>query len=107
MNKWGFAFIFLFAALLGYIVISGFTGIFPFERPDPLANEVHLKNSLALTLMLIADLVLLALGIYFGWIRSDSKTEKPTEKTQTNEEQQEVIFTDEEVEIIEKIEKEE
>ena len=106
MNKWGFAFIFLFVALLAYILISGFTGIFPFERPDPLANEVQLKSTLGLTLMLIADLILLALGIFFGWIKTPPVSEEQAKKS-AEEKPKKVIFTDEEVETLEEIEKEE
>ena len=100
MNKWGFAFIFLFAGLLAYIFLSGFIGIFPFERPDPLANEVNLKSSLGLTLMLVTDLIFLGLGIYFGWIRSTPETDTSTEKVKA-EIKQEVVFTETEEETTE------
>lgn len=89
---------FLFVGLLAYILISGFIGIFPFERPDPLGNEVYLEHSFMFTVMLVMDLLLLGLGIYFGWMRTpleyvDPKQSSPEVK---EEEQQEIIFSDEE-----------
>ncbi len=100
INKWGFAFMFLFAGLLAYIVISGFIGIFPFDRPDPLANKVVLEYSLVLTLMLVCDLLFLGLGIYFGWMRTpveDVNEKQPLSKKEEEETQQEVIFSDKEI----------
>ncbi len=98
INKWGFAFMFLFAGLLAYILISGFIGIFPFERPDPLGNEVIVKSSLMLTIMLVVDLILLGLGIYFGWMRTpveevDPKQAAP-EEGKEEEVMQEIVFSD-------------
>ncbi|MHA1555786.1 MAG: hypothetical protein ACTSPM_02520, partial [Candidatus Heimdallarchaeota archaeon] len=98
INKWGFAFMFLFAGLLAYIIISGFIGIFPFERPDPLGNEVIVKSDLMLTIMLVVDLILLGLGIYFGWMRTpvedvDPKQAEP-EEGKEEEVMQEIVFSD-------------
>ncbi|MHA1156969.1 MAG: hypothetical protein ACTSQK_12750 [Candidatus Heimdallarchaeota archaeon] len=98
INKWGFAFMFLFAGLLAYILISGFIGIFPFERPDPLGNEVIVKSDLMLTIMLVVDLILLGLGIYFGWMRTpvedvDPKQAEP-EEGKEEEVMQEIVFSD-------------
>lgn len=96
IDKWGFAFMFLFAGLLAYILISAFVGIFPFERPDPLANEVILKYSLMLTIMLIVDLLLLGLGIYFGWMRTPSEDVDPKQLVPV-EEGEDFIFSDVEI----------
>lgn len=97
INKWGFAFMFLFAGLLAYIVISGFVGIFPYDRPDPLANDVVIEYSLVRTIMLVVDLLLLGLGIYFGWMRTpveEVEKKQPLPKEEEKETQQEVVFSD-------------
>ncbi len=89
---------FLFAGLLAYIIISGFIGIFPYEKSDILGNEVHVKNTLVFTMMLVVDLLLLGLGIYFGWMRTPTedvgqKQTAPEEK-EKEAQQEEVVFSD-------------
>ncbi|NHK30421.1 MAG: hypothetical protein FK730_03660 [Asgard group archaeon] len=74
MNPWGIAFMILFVAILGYLVISLFVFIPPFEY-DIINSEYIISDGL-LTILCVSALIFLALGIYFGWIK---KAEEPTD----------------------------
>jgi hypothetical protein len=72
MNPWGIAFMVLFIAVLGYLTISLFVYLPPFEY-DVINSEYIISDGL-LAILCISALIFLALGIYFGWVK---KTEEP------------------------------
>jgi amino acid permease len=84
MNPWGVAFMILFIAVLGYLVISLFVYLPPFEY-DVINSEYIISDGL-LTILCISALIFLALGIYFGWIK---KTEEPTDDLEEIDDEEE------------------
>ncbi|MFW9922958.1 MAG: hypothetical protein ACFFDW_06675 [Candidatus Thorarchaeota archaeon] len=101
INKWGFAFIFLFGGLLAYIITSYIAPLPPFTT-DILQTETTLANVELFTALLIIDLVLLMIGLYFMWFWKGGK--KKVEITDSLEEQStEVVFTTQEEDTEEKI----
>ena len=97
ISRLGFVFMFLFIAILGYLVIGSFVGIPPFAI-DNLTLELIITSDELLTVLIVLDLVALLLGIYFGWIK------KPKEEKETDEQPDELVFTDEEIEELNNVE---
>ena len=100
INRLGFVFMFLFISILGYLVIGSFVGIPPFAI-DNLTLELIITSDELLTVLIVLDLVALLLGIYFGWIK------KPKVEQKTEEQSDELVFTDEEIEELNNVENDE
>ncbi len=98
MNAYGFTFMILFVAVLGYLVISSFTAITPFQR-DLVTNEFLINDTL-LTILIVFGLAFLGLGIYFGWIHKFPEKKKEDEKHLASEEAEQtmVVYVDEPIE---------
>ena len=90
MNAYGFTFMLLFVGVFGYLVISSFTSIPPFER-DYVSGEL-LINDTILTLLIVVGLIFLGLGVYFGWIHKFP--EKKTESEAVEAEETMVVYVD-------------
>lgn len=95
INKWSFAFIFLFGGLLAYIVISYLVPLPPFKT-DLLHTVTTLDNVELFTALLIIDLVLLMVGLYFMWFWKGSKKKAIAVEEQIPEQSTEVVFTSQE-----------
>ena len=72
-NKWGLTFMILFVAVVGYLIISPLAGIPPFQYDD--LTHDFIINELLVTLLGISALILLGLGIYFGWMKKQPEEE--------------------------------
>ncbi|MHA1125029.1 MAG: hypothetical protein ACTSO7_09615 [Candidatus Heimdallarchaeota archaeon] len=73
INSWAYLFFIVFAGIIGYIVAAYMTGLPPFIT-DSLGLEVVDINETVLVIFIIAGLVSLGLGYYFGWIRKKPET---------------------------------
>ncbi|NHJ03690.1 MAG: hypothetical protein EAX90_02625 [Candidatus Heimdallarchaeota archaeon] len=100
INRWGYVFLFLFVAILGYLIIGSFVGIPPFGL-DPITQELFLTSDELLTVLIVVGLLSLLLGLYFGWFR---KT--PSKKEESEDQNEGIIFSDEEIEEFNDIENE-
>ena len=78
MNPWGIAFMILFIAIIGYLVAGLVAYLPPFEY-DQIQGEYIISDGL-LVVLLIAALIFLGLGIYFGWVRKPEEEEKEDEE---------------------------
>ena len=72
INSWSFVFFVLFAAIIGYIAAAYQTGLPPFITGT--LGEVTGTNPTILVIFIVAGLVCLGLGYYFGWIRKKPET---------------------------------
>lgn len=73
INSWAFLFFVLFIGILGYLVAAYLTGLPPFIA-DLLTTEIIDINETVLLVFIIAGLVCLGLGYYFGWVRKKPET---------------------------------
>ena len=90
MNPFGFTFMLLFVGVFGYLVISSFTGIPPFER-DYVTQELIINDTI-LTILIIAGLIFLGLGVIFGWIYKFPDKKEETEQESIDAEETEVVY---------------
>ena len=72
INTWSFVFFVLFAAIIGYIAAAYQTGLPPFITGT--LGEVIGTYPTILTIFIVAGLVCLGLGYYFGWVRKKPET---------------------------------
>jgi hypothetical protein len=73
INTWAFLFFVLFAGIVGYITAAYLTGLPPFIT-DSLNIEVIDINPTILLVFIVAALLCLGLGYYFGWVRKKPET---------------------------------
>ncbi|RLI69580.1 MAG: hypothetical protein DRP02_08760 [Candidatus Gerdarchaeota archaeon] len=92
-NKWGMLFMFLFVAILGYLILAPIVYIPPFAY-NVIESE-YIINDLLLTILGILALLFLGLGIYFGWMKKEIPEEKSEEESSKplQGEQEQITFT--------------
>ena len=73
INTWGYVFLILFAAIFGYLFAAYLTGLPPFIL-DELGLELVDINETVLVIFIVAGLLCLGLGFYFGWMRKKPET---------------------------------
>jgi len=101
INPWAFLFFFIFAGIVAYIAAAYLTGLPPFIA-DSLGQEIIDINETVLVIFIVAGLVSLGLGYYFGWVRK-----KPDTTISVTTKEVEDDITAETISSIETIEEEE
>ena len=75
MNRWGIAFFIMFATVLSYLMIGAMAALPPFIY-NVLDQELLIDSPGLLTGLLVAALIFLGLGFYFGWVRKEKETDE-------------------------------
>ena len=95
MNRWGIAFFIMFAAVISYLMIGAMAALPPFIY-NVLDQELLVETPGLLTGLLVAALIFLGLGFYFGWVRKQKETDEDKTIIDSEKERSDkaVIFSD-------------
>ncbi|MCK5045121.1 MAG: hypothetical protein KAS22_00990 [Candidatus Heimdallarchaeota archaeon] len=95
MNRWGIAFFIMFAAVISYLMIGAMAALPPFIY-NVLDQELLVETPGLLTGLLVAALIFLGLGFYFGWVRKQKETDEDKTIIDSEKETSDkaVIFSD-------------
>ena len=95
MNRWGIAFFIMFAVVISYLMIGAMAALPPFIY-NVLDQELLVETPGLLTGLLVAALIFLGLGFYFGWVRKQKETDEDKTIIDSEKETSDkaVIFSD-------------